>query len=332
MDFGFGGLIRDPESEPAAARLGVRHDAVVQPPPVRRARLRPDGRRPGCACIARAFEFFGGVPRRDRARQSPGRDRPRRALRSRGAAQLPGVRRALRLSHRALSAADARAQGQGRAGRRPLRQAQRPGRPRLPRLSTTANRHLLRWCVETAGRRVHGTTKQIPLEVFDQVERAALQPLPLTPWELAEWKQAKLHPDCHVVFAGAYYSAPASPHRPAALGPRHRRRRSSCIRSTPSWRRIGAPAPASGAPSPPTCRRTRSTSSCRRRPGAATRAAEIGPACADFIERLLGDRPLDRLRERPGRPAPRASATAPPRLEAACARAARRAASIATTR
>jgi hypothetical protein len=70
------------------------------------------------------------------------------------------------------------------------------------------NRHLLRWCVETAGRRVHGTTKQIPLEIFDQVERAALHPLPLTPWELTEWKRAKLHPDCHVVFAGAYYSGP----------------------------------------------------------------------------------------------------------------------------
>jgi hypothetical protein len=70
------------------------------------------------------------------------------------------------------------------------------------------NRHLWRWCVETAGRRVHGTIKQIPLEVFDTLERSALQPLPPTPWELTEWKRAKLHGDCHVVFAGAYYSGP----------------------------------------------------------------------------------------------------------------------------
>jgi Mu transposase, C-terminal domain len=70
------------------------------------------------------------------------------------------------------------------------------------------NRHLLRWCVETAGRRIHGTTKRAPLEVFETLERAALRPLPLTPWELVEWKRAKLHADCHVVFAGAYYSAP----------------------------------------------------------------------------------------------------------------------------
>jgi hypothetical protein len=67
-----------------------------------------------------------------------------------------------------------------------------------------ANRHLWRWWVEIGGRRVHGTTQRIPLEVFDQVERAALGPVPPTPWELAEWKKAKLHADCHVVFAGAY--------------------------------------------------------------------------------------------------------------------------------
>jgi hypothetical protein len=181
------------------------------------------------------------------------------------------------------------------------------------------NRHLLRWCVEIAGRRVHGTTKQIPLAVFDQVERAALQPVPLTPWELAEWKQAKLHPDCHVVFAGAYYSAPhrllgqrlwvratawkVECYHEYALVATHRRARPGQRRTltahlppdkvhfllqTPAW--------------------------CR------TRAAEIGPACQEFIERLLGDRPLDRLRSAQGvlRLGPRYS---PARLEAACARA-----------
>jgi len=55
---------------------------------------------------------------------------------------------------------------------------------------------------------VHGTTKEMPLERFDHAERAALRPLPPTAWELAEWKRAKLHADCHVVFDGAYYSGP----------------------------------------------------------------------------------------------------------------------------
>jgi transposase len=181
------------------------------------------------------------------------------------------------------------------------------------------NRHLLRWCVETAGRRVHGTTKRIPLEVFDQLERPALRPLPLTPWELVEWKRAKLHADCHVVFAGAYYSAPhrligerlwvratlgkvalfhdyalLATHRPARPGQRRTLiahlppAKVHFLMQTPAW--------------------------CR------TQAGEIGAACVQFIDALLGDRPLDRLRGAQGvlRLAQRYGAA---RLDAACARA-----------
>ncbi len=54
-----------------------------------------------------------------------------------------------------------------------------------------ANGHALRWCLETAGRRLHGTIKQQPLVVFETVERAALLPLPPTPWAPVTWKQAK---------------------------------------------------------------------------------------------------------------------------------------------
>lgn len=181
------------------------------------------------------------------------------------------------------------------------------------------NRHLWRWCVETAGRRVHGTTKRIPLEVFDQVEQAALLPLPATAWEEAEWKQAKLHADCHVVFEAAYYSAPyrligqrlwvraagmkvelyldwtlIATHRRARPGQRRTVAahlppdKVQFLMQTPAW--------------------------CR------ARAAEVGPACAAFIDTLLGDRPLDRLRSAQGilRLGQRYSAS---RLEAACARA-----------
>jgi transposase len=181
------------------------------------------------------------------------------------------------------------------------------------------NRHLWRWCLETAGRRLHGTTKRIPLEVFEQEEQAALLPLPRTPWELTEWKQAKLHTDCHVVFEAAYYSAPyrligerlwvraagmkielfldwtlVATHRRARPGQRRTVAahlppdKVQFLMQTPAW--------------------------CR------ARAAEVGPACAEFIEALLGDRPLDRLRSAQGilRLGQRYSAT---RLEAACARA-----------
>jgi len=182
-----------------------------------------------------------------------------------------------------------------------------------------ANGHALRWCVETAGQRVHGTIKQQPLVLFETVERAALLPLPPTPWAPVTWKQAKLHPDCHVVFNGAYYSAPfrlvgqrlwvrgtatlvqlfhahvlVASHLSARPGQRR-----TCVEhlppdkvhfllQTPAW--------------------------CQQR------ATEIGPTCAAFIATLLGDRPLDRLRSAQGvlRLAPRYGA---PRLEAACARA-----------
>src|SRR6266511_4109205 len=161
------------------------------------------------------------------------------------------------------------------------------------------NRHLLRWTVETAGRRVHGTTKQIPLEVFDQVERAALQPLPVTPWELTEWKRAKLHPDCHVVFAGAYYSAPhrligqrlwvratdfkVELYQDYVLVATHRRAR-------PGQRRTLA----AHLPPDKVHFLLQTPTWCR------ARAADVGPACQEFIEQLLGDRPLDRLRSAQG--------------------------------
>jgi len=35
-------------------------------------------------------------------------------------------------------------------------------------------------------------------EMFEEIERAALSPLPLAPFEYAEWKSAKVHPDYHV--------------------------------------------------------------------------------------------------------------------------------------
>jgi len=64
------------------------------------------------------------------------------------------------------------------------------------------------WCLTTAGQRKHGTTKAQPLVRFAETEEATLQPLPEAPYDLAVWKQAKLHRDCYVVFDNAYYSAP----------------------------------------------------------------------------------------------------------------------------
>lgn len=72
---------------------------------------------------------------------------------------------------------------------------------------TQANRDVQRWCLTTAGERTHGTTREQPLVRF-ATEQETLQPLPGTPYDLAIWKQVKVHRDCHIVFDGAYYSTP----------------------------------------------------------------------------------------------------------------------------
>jgi hypothetical protein len=45
-------------------------------------------------------------------------------------------------------------------------------------------------------------------ELFEEIERAALAPLPGVPFEYAEWKSAKVHPDYHVEIDKTFYSAP----------------------------------------------------------------------------------------------------------------------------
>jgi transposase len=183
-----------------------------------------------------------------------------------------------------------------------------------------ANERVLVWCIETAGRRIHGTTKEVPLARFDTIEREALLPLPTAPYALATWKQAKLHPDCHVVVDHAFYSAPhrligqklwvraADPsvrifhqHELVATHPRATRRGQRL--TNPDHL---PPAKVAGLLATP--------ASCVRR------AVEIGPATTEVIGRLLGDRPLDRLRTALGI-LKLAHKFGPRRLEAACARA-----------
>jgi transposase len=72
----------------------------------------------------------------------------------------------------------------------------------------TANQKLRPWLLTTAGLRVHGTTREVPLSRFEHTERAALLPLPTTAYDPAVWKRCKLHRDGHLTFDKSYYSAP----------------------------------------------------------------------------------------------------------------------------
>jgi len=65
-----------------------------------------------------------------------------------------------------------------------------------------------RWCREVAGARVHGTTCQVPREVFESVEKPAMLPAPTEPFDVPLWTHAKVHPDHHIQVARALYSVP----------------------------------------------------------------------------------------------------------------------------
>jgi hypothetical protein len=71
-----------------------------------------------------------------------------------------------------------------------------------------ANGQLKRWLMETAGNRIHGTTRQKPLTLFAETEKLMLQLWPDVPPQLAQWVRVKLHGNCHVQFEKSYYSAP----------------------------------------------------------------------------------------------------------------------------
>jgi transposase len=185
----------------------------------------------------------------------------------------------------------------------------------------TLNVALRDWCVQVAGQRRHGTTKQIPLERFRAVEQAALCPLPPTPFDLASWKRVVVGRDCYVTFAQAYYSAPYrlvgqsvwvrggartvelynSDHELVAT---HDRAQAAGDRVTTL-----AHLPPEKVPGLLLTREC-----CQEQ------AKAMGPATAALVEQLLAHRPEDRLRTA-GRLVRLAERASPARLERACARA-----------
>jgi transposase len=69
-------------------------------------------------------------------------------------------------------------------------------------------RHAEAWCRDVAGARVHGTTRQVPREVYERDERAHMQPPPETAFDVPHWSDPKVHPDHHVQVLKALYSVP----------------------------------------------------------------------------------------------------------------------------
>jgi len=158
-----------------------------------------------------------------------------------------------------------------------------------------ANQGALVWLAQVAGQRIHGTTRQKPLLQFQEVEQAAMLPLPSEPYDLAIWKQVSVGRDCYVTFEKAYYSAPYRlvgqevwvrggltavgiyfHHKLEALHPRAQQpgERYTVVGHLPPEKVAGL---------------TTTRETC------AARAAEIGPSTAEVVTRLLAQRPVDRL-------------------------------------
>ena len=69
-------------------------------------------------------------------------------------------------------------------------------------------RRALNWCRDIAGRRIHGTTRCVPLEVFEAEEKPALIPLRPERFVMPRWSRCTVHPDHHIRFDWALYSVP----------------------------------------------------------------------------------------------------------------------------
>lgn len=65
------------------------------------------------------------------------------------------------------------------------------------------------WSREIAGMRIHGTTRKVPREVFENEEKPAMLAPPTAPFDVPLWAEhAKVHPDHHIQIARALYSVP----------------------------------------------------------------------------------------------------------------------------
>jgi transposase len=71
-----------------------------------------------------------------------------------------------------------------------------------------ARQDATRWSRDVAGARVHGTTRKVPREVFESVEKPLMLAAPDSLFDVPLWTDAVVHPDHHIQVARALYSVP----------------------------------------------------------------------------------------------------------------------------
>ena len=268
-------------------------------------------------CHRRAFEWFGAVPGRLII------DNPKCAI-TRACARDPIVQRAYAECAEGYGfkidpcpPADPQKKGIVEAGVKYVKGNFLP--TRTFRDLADLNAQARRWVLEIAGLRVHGTTREPPLERFAR-ERALLQPLPPIAPDLGVWAAARLHRDCHLQFDKSLYSAPFT-----LIGRRlWLRATDTSVAIYEDYRLVAQHLRATRPGTRRTVREHLPPDAqayfLRDRHWCVEQATRIGPACAELIDTLLADRIVERLRAAQG-VIDLTERFPPERVEAACRRA-----------
>lgn len=147
--------------------------------------------------------------------------------------------------------------------------------------------------------RVHGTTREHPLEQF-AIERPLMTVLPVIAPDLGTWCRVTLHRDCHVQHERLYYSAPFT-----LVGRRLWLRATDNAVTIYEDYRLVATHPRGRKPGsrftvqdhlPPDAQ----AFFARDRSWCVKQASAVGPACSELVEQLLTDRVVERLRAAQG--------------------------------
>lgn len=205
VDFGYLGLLPDPDGRPVKAwglavilgfsRLGywaVTYDQKLETL-VKQLKL--------------AFEYFGGVPARLKV------DNMRSAILKNQHYQLEYNQDFLEFSYHygtvivPCAPYHPEQKGKVEAGIKYLKVNFINGR-RFPDGRDLAN-SLRDWVNNYANRRIHGTTKKVPREVFLAEEKLKLQPLPEQEFALFQRGIRKVAANSHIHFDNNYYSVPS---------------------------------------------------------------------------------------------------------------------------
>ena len=180
-----------------------------------------------------------------------------------------------------------------------------------------------RWCLEVAGQRIHGTTRRQPLTVFQDEERHTLGEWDAEPYEMTDWRTAKVHPDhSHSLPVRPLLGALCDMPTRAEGGGSARQQTGAHL--PPGKTDQGPPAPgsaAAGSTDPDDYPAELSAYTLRAPEQIKRSAASQGPAVAAYAERLF-DGPLPWAKLRQGHKLIRLGERySPERLDAACRRA-----------